>query len=316
MPWRILAAPLAALFMAACATMPQAGYHPLTEVIAHRGASWDAPENTLAAFHLAADMEADWFELDCMYTADGQVIVIHDYDLERVAGAPQTVAELTLRQLQQFDVGSWKDPKFASERLPTLRQALSLAKKRGIGVYVELKPVDRDHELVQSILKAADGVTVLTPKLTRAIGRELDASGSRNVDLARDSIAIIRELGMEDEVVIQSFSPIVCAAVALEAPDLRIELLGSEDKDNPEHFDMLLRWLFLFDLDGFNIHHESVTLTRLAMIQAAGKRMAVWTVNDPETMRRLAHWGVDAIITDRPDVCLEVLAEAGRRRSP
>jgi len=316
MRWTTLAAPMAALLVAACATMPQPGYHPLTEVIAHRGASWDAPENTLAAFHLAADMGADWFELDCMFTADGEVIVIHDYDLERVAGSPHAVAELTLRQLQQFDVGSWKNQKYAGERLPTLRQSLALAKERGIGVYVEIKSVGNETGLIESIFEASNDATVLSPKLRREVGRMLDESGSRNVALARKSIEIIRELKMEKEVVIQSFQPIVCATVALEAPDIPIELLASEDPDHPERFERLLRWFYLFDLDGLNVHHETVTLTRLAMVQAAGKRMAVWTVNDPETMRRLAHWGVDAIITDRPDVCLEVLKEAGRRRSP
>jgi len=244
------------------------------------------------------------------------VIVIHDYDLERVAGAPHAVAELTLRQLQQFDVGSWKHPQYAGERLPTLWQSLALAKDRGIGVYVELKSVGNETALIEAIFEASNDATVITPKLRRDIGRMLDESGSRNVALARKSIEIIRELKMEKQVVIQSFQPIVCATVALEAPDIRIELLASEDPDHPERFERLLRWFYLFDLDGLNVHHETVTLTRLAMVQAAGKRMAVWTVNDPGTMRRLAHWGVDAIITDRPDVCLEVLKEAGRRRSP
>ena len=316
MRWTRIAAMAVVLCVAGCATMPQPGYRPLTEVIAHRGASAYAPENTQAAFALAADMGADWFELDCMFSADGHVVVIHDHDLERVAGVAHRVEHLTLQQLRQFDVGSWKDPRFADERVPTLRQSLALANERGIGVYVEIKSVDRDHELVEAILAKAEGATILSPKLSREVARMLDESGSRNVAIARKSVAIIRELEMEDKVVIQSFSPIVCAAVALEAPDIPIELLGSEDKDHPERFEVLLRWLYLFDLDGFNIHHESVTLTRLAMVQAADKRMAVWTVNDPEVMRRLAHWGVDAIITDRPDLCLEVLKEAGRRRSP
>lgn len=316
MRWNAIAVVLCAVVVAGCATMPRPGYHPLTEVIAHRGASAAAPENTAAAFALAADMGADWFELDAMLSSDGYVVVIHDYDLERVAGVPLRVADTPLAVLQQHDVGSFRGAQFANERIPTLRQALVLAKQRGIGVYVELKSVAGDEALRQALLDAADGQPVWTPRLRREMARILDESGSKNVELTRKALALIRETGMENSVVIQSFQPIICAVAALEGDGIPVELLGSDDPDDPAQWDALLRWFYLLDLDGLNIHHESVTLSRLAMVHAAGKRMAVWTVNDPEVMKRLAHWGVDAIITDRPDVCLEVLKEAGRRRSP
>ncbi|MBN2310352.1 MAG: glycerophosphodiester phosphodiesterase, partial [Candidatus Hydrogenedentes bacterium] len=98
------------------------------DVIAHRGASAYAPENTLAAFQLAHEMGADWFELDCTLTKDGQVLVIHDDSVERTAGVKRHVSDMTLAELKELDAGSWKDPKYAGERLPTLAEALDLAK--------------------------------------------------------------------------------------------------------------------------------------------------------------------------------------------
>src|SRR4051794_3938882 len=95
------------------------------EVIAHRGASHDAPENTLAAIKLAWQQEADAAEFDLHLSRDGKLVVIHDADTRRVAGVDKRVAEQTLAELRRLDVGAWKGPRFAGERIATLEEVLA-----------------------------------------------------------------------------------------------------------------------------------------------------------------------------------------------
>lgn len=84
-------------------------------IVAHRGASYDAPENTLAAFRLAFEKDADGIEGDFYLTSDNRIVCIHDSDTERVAGKKLIVAKSTLAELKQLDVGSWKDKKWHAE---------------------------------------------------------------------------------------------------------------------------------------------------------------------------------------------------------
>jgi glycerophosphoryl diester phosphodiesterase len=113
---------------------------------------------------------------------------------------------------------------------------------------------------------------------------------------------------MEDEVVIQSFSPIVCAIVRAEARSIRTEFLGPRDDKDPVAWDEFVRWGQLLDVAGMNARASTLTEERIAAFHRSGKQVAVWTVNEEDDMRRLAAWGADSIITDRPDVCLRVFA--------
>ena len=112
---------------------------PKVEIIAHRGASHDAPENTLAALRLAWEQKADTSEFDIYQTRDGQLAVIHDKDTKRTApGSELPVAKSTLAELQKLDVGQWKDARFTGERIPTLADMLA-ATPRGKAVFIEVK---------------------------------------------------------------------------------------------------------------------------------------------------------------------------------
>ncbi|HTN42855.1 MAG TPA: glycerophosphodiester phosphodiesterase family protein [Nitrospiria bacterium] len=111
-------------------------HHPL--IIAHRGASGHAPENTMAAFRLAVEQSADWIELDVHQTADGGLVVLHDFTLRRTAGDPRPVRELTLKQIKDLDIGSWWDGSYRSERVPTLDEVLGFAAGR-LRVFIEIK---------------------------------------------------------------------------------------------------------------------------------------------------------------------------------
>jgi glycerophosphoryl diester phosphodiesterase len=120
-------------------------------VIAHRGASSDAPENTMAAFELAIEQQADWIELDVQEDADGQVIVAHDSDFMKVAGNPLKVWDATASDLSELDIGSWFDPAFADQRVVTLREVLETARGQ-IGVVIELKYYGHDKRLEERVV--------------------------------------------------------------------------------------------------------------------------------------------------------------------
>ena len=110
------------------------------EIIAHRGFSSQAPENTLSAFRLAWERGADACETDLHLTKDGNIVVTHDENLKRVSGEDKSVAHSALKELLTLDVGSWMGPKWKGEKIPTLDQALAtmpVGKKR---FFLEIKP--------------------------------------------------------------------------------------------------------------------------------------------------------------------------------
>ena len=138
-------------------TMGRLNLEDHTMVIAHRGASADAPENTLAALELAINNGADWVEIDVQETKEGEVVVIHDRDLKKIGGSDLKVFEASLAELQSVDIGSWMDPSFSNQRVPTLQQVLALCKDR-INVVIELKyygQEERLEERVANLVEAA-----------------------------------------------------------------------------------------------------------------------------------------------------------------
>jgi len=116
--------------------MAEAATRPL--VIAHRGASADAPENTIAAFELAFEQGADGIELDVHLSADEQPVVIHDFTLERTTDGAGPVSEHTLRELKRLDAGGWRDRRFRGQRVQTLQEVLERFRDRA-RFWVELK---------------------------------------------------------------------------------------------------------------------------------------------------------------------------------
>jgi glycerophosphoryl diester phosphodiesterase len=278
-------------------------------VIAHRGSAAYRPENTLAAFRNAIALGADYFELDCTLTKDGEVIVIHDDTLARTTGgAPGNVHDFTLAELKKYDIGSWFDPTYSAERFPTLGEALDLAKDK-IGVYIEVKNSDNDEGLLRTILADFPPDQTLFPKHAAEISRRIEHSRSLNAILARKVIEVVRAHGMQKRVVVMSFSPIVCAVTLLEAPDLRTELLACHNDKDPAQWSHYLAWERLLDAPGFNPGLDDVTEALVQNLHARGKTIAVWTANEPEDMARLVRWGVDSLISDKPDIAIKMVQE-------
>lgn len=123
--------------------VPRDGFRPL--IIAHRGSSGNAPENTLAAFSLALEHGVDAIECDVRLTKDNHLVVIHDATLNRTTNSTGYVRDHTLEQLKSLDAGAWFHRRFAGERIPTLEDVLALVDgKRGLNI--EIKPVSNSTD--------------------------------------------------------------------------------------------------------------------------------------------------------------------------
>ena len=120
-------------------------------IMAHRGASYDAPENTLAAIRKAMKDGADWVEIDVQETADGEVVVFHDADFMKLAGVDLKIWDATMNDIEKIDIGSWLAPEFNDQRVPTLGQVLDLCKGQ-VNVNIELKYYGHDQQLEQRVV--------------------------------------------------------------------------------------------------------------------------------------------------------------------
>jgi glycerophosphoryl diester phosphodiesterase len=120
------------------------------EITGHRGSKLRAPENTLSALRQAITEGADYAEIDVQTTADGVVVLLHDADLMRVASVKRRLRDINFHELSGIDVGSWFAPEFSSERIPTLQQAIDLARGR-IKLNIELKFTWPDPTLTEKV---------------------------------------------------------------------------------------------------------------------------------------------------------------------
>jgi glycerophosphoryl diester phosphodiesterase len=150
-----LAAGLVAALVLAWLLIDRLHFETSAEVMAHRGASAAAPENTIAAIQDAIDAGAHWVEIDVQESADGHVVVIHDSDLKKIGGSALTVAGSTLEQLQQVDIGSWFGQEFSHQRIPTLEEVLKLCKDR-INVNIELKYYGKQVRLEERVAEVVE----------------------------------------------------------------------------------------------------------------------------------------------------------------
>lgn len=238
-------------------------------VFAHRGAKRVAPENTLPAFEAAIRLGADGVELDVQYSSDGELIIFHDLSLEKTSNGTGRVSAHTFDELRALDAGSHFGPEFAGTQIPTLDEALETARGKLL-VNIELKTI----EVAQS-------------------------------NLGPDAVEVVRRHGMADDVVISSFNPFALRKSKLAGPEIEHALLLAPD---------LVRWmrwgvtLRHSRADGLHPERAMVTPEYLANARRRGLPVRVWTVNEETDMRRLADLGVDAIITDVPDVALATIA--------
>lgn len=239
--------------------VPRAEGRPL--VLGHRGASADAPENTLAAFRVAIEQGADGVELDVRRCATGEVVVFHDEDASRIAGVPLRVADARLAELRALDVGAHREPRFRGERIPLLGEVLDALP--GAFVNVELK------------------------------------SGGRRADvgLAAAVARVLRAQRAGGRAIVSSFDYRLVVAFRLAAPEIPVGLLVEAERPRPLLTALAAR---LVGPAAIHPDRRLVTPARARAWRERGLALCVWTVDDPEEARGLAALGAAAIITNVP----------------
>lgn len=242
-------------------------------VIAHRGFSAEAPENTMAAFTRAVKARADMMELDVLLSRDGQVVVIHDDTLERTTNGVGRVADHTWEELSRFDAGTWFHPQFKDERIPLLRDVLLYAKSK-ILVNIEIKTEAWSPNTFESI--------------------------------AAKVVAMVDEVGMRDHVIISSFDSRILKQVRQLDSSLKTATLYDKDTHGE------LRPLVIVaddGSDGFNLGKSEVTPAVVEQCHSRRIPVSVYTVNTRDMMEFILGMGVDAVFTDNPPVMFELLRE-------
>src|SRR5438270_12822926 len=122
-------------------------------IIAHRGGSAEAPENTMAAFRHAIDIGMRFVELDVQMSREGELVVMHDETVDRTNDGTGAIHDMTLEELRNLDAGSWFGPQFVGEKIPMLREVLELCMGAGVGVVIELKAPEINVGLEEKVVK-------------------------------------------------------------------------------------------------------------------------------------------------------------------
>ncbi|MET8568579.1 glycerophosphodiester phosphodiesterase family protein [Streptomyces sp. NPDC004783] len=255
-------------------------------VVAHRGASAYAPENTLAAVDKAAELGIRWVENDVQRTKDGELVVIHDDSLQRTTDveevfpdrAPWKVKDFTATEIARLDAGSWFGPEYAGARVPTLEQYLHR--------------VDRHHQKLLLELK----------------------SPAQYPGIERETLKVLANEGWLDRrhvagrLIVQSFDADSIRTVHSLKPALKTGFLGTPAvSDLPEYAKFT---------DQINPSYGSLSANYVSSVHALkgahGRPLEVftWTVDNPDVAKRVAGYGVDGVITNKPDVVRDAVEAA------
>ncbi|MEM6262207.1 MAG: glycerophosphodiester phosphodiesterase family protein [Bacteroidota bacterium] len=241
-----------------------------TVVIAHRGASGTAPENTLSAVKRALEMGADQIEIDVHLSKDGEVIVIHDPTLERTTTGTGTVEEHTLQELKKLDAGTWFSEKFTGEPIPTLEEVLDMI----------------------------DGKAVLLIEIKH--GKQHLYEG-----ISQKVIERVRKKKAASWVIIQSFETEVVEECIELAPDLEVhKLIVTNIPLLPLYTDGKLRFGSPFSfkgIKGLNPYHKTLSKRFVRKAHKKGWKVFTYTVNEEKAIQRCRELGVDGIITNFPE---------------
>jgi glycerophosphoryl diester phosphodiesterase len=178
---------------------------PPVQVTAHRGHSLAAPENTLSAIRKAIDSGADFAEVDVQQTADGVIVLLHDRDLKRVAGDPRRIAELPYDEVRKLDVGSWFDPSFAGERVPTLAEAIRLCRGR-IKMNIELKVYGPDRGLAPAVARLVREQDFESDCLVTTFDYDALQEGKRHDPRLRTGLIVAYALGDVSRLEVEALS--------------------------------------------------------------------------------------------------------------
>ncbi|MEH7112926.1 glycerophosphodiester phosphodiesterase family protein [Neobacillus niacini] len=234
------------------------------DTVAHRGATGYAPENTIAAFDKGVEMKADYIEIDVQRSKDGELVIIHDNNVDRTTDGTGYVKDLTFEQIRSLDAGSWKAEQFKGEKIPTLDEILDRYHGR-TGILIELKSPE------------------LYPGIEEQVAQKLI---ERNLDKPQNEKIIIQSFNFESMKLTNSL-----------LPKVPIGVLTS----NRAHTTEQALQEFSAYADYFNPSYGIVTEELVNQVHALGMKIQSWTVRSHEAAQFLLDMNVDGIITDYPD---------------
>ena len=238
-------------------------------IIAHRGASYDAPENTLAAFRLGWERNADGIEGDFQLTKDGRIVCMHDESTRRTCGVAGNIADMSYEQLSALDAGSWKSEKHAGEKIPLLEEVIETV-PAGKLFYIEIKV----------------GVEIILPL---------------KIILKASSL-------LPEQAVIISFNEEAVKEAKRELPGSKVYWITSFKRRAPlgnrgPAIDTILEVLEACNADGLDCqgsrHIDEEFVSRL---RSAGKEFHVWTIDTVKHAKHFMELGAGSLTTNRPVV--------------
>lgn len=257
------------------------------QIIAHKGASGLAPENTMAAFEKALELGVDQIELDVRHTLDEEIIVFHDQRLDRLAldtlGNKVTgdVHDYTLEEIKQFDVGTWFDSKFSDQRIPTLKEALDFIDGR-CKVLIEIKHMDHPHyhdfaeKLVEVVMGEKNGEDWII----------LQSYEPKYLDEVHDLDSLIETKAL---IIGEDSAPLIAFYIETRMHMGRAKESNRMKAINPEWTTLSPRRVFQMHAKGFEVH--------------------AYPVNTKDDMVKMLNAGVDGIITDFPNIAIDLRDE-------
>lgn len=239
------------------------------KIIAHRGASGHAPENTLASIDLAIKMGADMVEIDIRQTIDGVLVCLHDANLKRTTNGNGLIHTKRYKNIKKLDAGSWFHSSFKNESIPSLNEVLKLCKNR-CKLLIEVK----GDQITQN-------------------------------KLVRNLVYRIQKHQAHSWVIVQSFNPIIIKEVKKQDRNIETNQLIYFQYNKLPIFSARLPSIgFSFKRkmhSGVNTDFKKLTPKLIHNIKKQGKQAFCWTVNEEHEMKQMIDLGVDGIITNYPD---------------
>lgn len=260
--------------------IPADTMNPKPLIIAHRGASGHAPENTLSAFKKAMDIGVDYIELDIHLSKDGEVIVIHDATLDRTTNGKGPVIEKTLAELQPLDAGSWYGDAFKGEPLPTLRQVL--------------EQVNGQTKILIEIKSPSKGLYAGIEQKTLDLIKEYNAYAWCEMQSFHPQV-VENWLAIDTQVTVYQLTVGAMAGISYDDQVRWGNGIGAGGR-----------------VAGINPSKKFARAKYIKKLQQAGYVCFVWTVNETEEMHELMRKNVDGIITNYPDRLKKLIEEVGK----
>lgn len=243
----------------------------MTKVIAHRGASKKAPQNTIPAFLQAIKDGADGFENDVHTTKDGFLVVCHNHDIDETSDGTGAIDELTLEELRRFDFGSYFSEEFAGTKIPTIEEFLDLC----------------------------GGLSV--------INIEIKAPKKPGTDIVRKVIQKAKDFGLFDKLLISCFNKDILTECKEVDPKTRTGILYSTDSPYTELYDDFVGFAKSIKADALHPLGMLVDEDYIEEAHKAGLIVNPWTVDKDYAIERLRDWGCDGVITNLPDLARRII---------